>query len=271
MTDLLSPEQLNARARFRRERLTDQAGQEGVSEWPIVVEGWSGERQVFGIMVTDRDDLRGAVSVARSAFNVDTVVVFSDSRMFSLDQKNPDDQKVFESYQRGEATLLDLAKRGDPRVVDLLMILPFSIEHGASTPQTIRYLTRYAFGREVGLVWDIDNDKPAMSMDSLKGRIPEALKWAMQDNGMGTDGQPIKAGDGAELMWEQLDAHRLLGVGNLLDQVTGGRFVILNAHPKITEAAGLAPGSAPGRIVAGNRSPEVVMQLVARETKTPAP
>ncbi|WP_146188101.1 hypothetical protein [Mycetocola zhujimingii] len=257
VVDLLSPGQLAARARMRRERAIGDSQ----SDWSILIEGWSGGRQVFAFALPTLDALAGPLLVARSALNVDTVVLFTDSRVFALEPGDVDGQRTAERYQRGEVSLLELAMAGDPRVIDQLVILPFSVERGVLDPQMIRYLTRYESGRESGVIWDVDGDEPMTA--TISGSVHGVLTWAMQDNAVGPDGQLAQPGEA--LMWEELDAHLLGIVAAALNTASEGRFVILDAHPKVATAAGFAPLSAPGGILIGDTTPESVEQLVAWE------
>lgn len=268
MTTLLSAEQLAARARSRREGISYQQSDRTASTWPITVEGWSGERQVFGFGLRDSTDLGGAVLLARSALNADTVVVFSDSRVFSPDMNDPADRRTLQRVQRGEVSLVDLATQGHPRVIEQMTIVPFNVERGITGVQMIRYLTRYTFGRETGIIWDIDTSGAAPFADTFAGAVPDALTWGMQEYGLDIDNQPFRSTAGGVLMWEHLDTALLNGVAAALKSLSHGHFVILNADPKIAEAAGLAPGSTPRRVAMGNRDPDVVAQLVARELKS---
>jgi len=266
MVNLLDPIQLQARARLRRELLSTQTTDDGLTQWPIIIEGWSGQRQVFGFGVTTSDEIAMSILLARSALDVDTVVVFSDSRLFSPDLSSPAESEMLARYERGEVTLMSLAQQGHPGISEQIVILPADTTRGAYSPQMLGYLGKYSFGREVGLVWDPEPSTVLLDQGpDLSGKIPEGLAWALRDNGFSADGQIVPTADGGVLLWERLDKDILDFVASALDQVSEGRFVILNAASKITTAAGLTPGSAPGRIAIGNRDPHVVAQLVARE------
>ena len=262
MTDLLSTQQISARARARREHLSRHHTDDGASEWPIIVEGWSGDRQAFGLGVRTTADLVGTVLLARSALNVDKVVVFSDSRMFSPDLTDRGDREIFDRYGRGEVTLADLSAQGHPRVIEAVFTMVFDKDRGILETNAMRYLTSYFRGRETGVIWD---DDAPMLTDPLHGNTPAALTMAMQTTGLAKGSKQFQVADGGRLMWEDLDADDLREVVRVLGLATKGRFIILNADPKITAAAGLKPGSAPGRVAAGSREPEVLRQLLARE------
>lgn len=265
MVDLLSSEQLIARARSRREQLSNQVSKGGFSGWPIVVEGWSNGRQVFGFAPTDSELIAQSVAVARSCFNADTVVVFSDARVFSPNMDDPEERRVYDAYMREEVTQDDLARQGHPAVMDLLLISKADVVNGVATPIMQRYLTRYSFGHEVGVVWDEPTTQDDLRVQA--GRIPDALEWSMRRYGVGTDGEPMKIAEGGQLIWEAFDSNVFESACGTLGDVSNGRFVVLNSDPKIGAASGLKDGSAPNRIAAGDRSPEVVMQLVAREER----
>jgi hypothetical protein len=244
--DLLSPEQLRSRAKSRRERLSSVLSDDGQTPWPVAVEGWRGDRQVFGFAVQDSEQLPPAILFARSTLDADTVVVFTDARMFTYAPDDAEGPKIFERYQRGEVTLLDLAKQGDPRVIEQVTVLPYSAEKGVHDVQSLRYLTRYTFGRETGVIWDVDETGLKMADHEISGKIPSALDWAMRVTGVGVEGRPFLIADGGDLAWERLDREVLEGTAAFLDEVSRGRFVILNADPKIGAAAGLSASSRDG-------------------------